>query len=319
MTLNPAIMPSISVVVPVYNGELLLRELVSRIESSLAATGARWELLLVNDGSADGSWKAICESARGRSQVRGLDLMRNYGQHNALLAGIRECRHEVVVTLDDDLQNPPEEIPKLLSKLGEGHDIVYGVPRETRHGPWRKLSSWLTKIVLTYCMGIRHIRETNSFRAFRTQLRDAFQDYRGPYVDMDALLSWGSHKFATVEVRHDERRAGTSNYTFGKLVLHTLTLLTNFSVAPLRLASYIGFALVLFGMLILVYVVGRYLIQDSIPGFPFLASVIALFSGAQLFALGIIGEYLAPMHFRLMGQPSSVVRDRTAGADANGS
>ena len=310
--------PSISVVVPVYNGAATLAELVARVQAALAPEARRLEVILVNAGSADASWTRIAELAARDAGVRGVDLMRNYGQHNAVLVGIREARGDVVVTLDDDLQHPPEEVPRLLAKLAEGYDIVYGIPDQPQHGLWRNFTSWVTKLMLSHVMGIKGIADTSALRVFRTQIRDAFANYIGPDVDIDALLAWGTDRYAVVPVRHDARKSGTSAYTFRKLVLHTLNMLTSFSVVPLRLASYIGFIFVLFGLSLFIFVIGRYLLEGgSIPGFPFLASAIALFSGAQLFALGIIGEYLARMHFRVMGRPPSAVRSRT-GADRPG-
>jgi undecaprenyl-phosphate 4-deoxy-4-formamido-L-arabinose transferase len=140
---------------------------------------------------------------------------------------------------------------------------------------------------------------------------EAFANYQSPFVSIDVLLTWGTTRFAAVPVRHDPRRIGKSNYTFRKLVTHALNMMTGFSVLPLQLASLMGFGFALFGLLMLVYVLGRYLIQGgSVPGFPFLASAIAIFSGAQLLVLGIIGEYLARMHFRMMEKPTYVIRQR---------
>jgi undecaprenyl-phosphate 4-deoxy-4-formamido-L-arabinose transferase len=162
-------------------------------------------------------------------------------------------------------------------------------------------------------MSAETARNVSAFRAFRTQLRDAFASYQNPFVSLDVLLTWGTTRFTAIPVRHDPRRIGSSNYTFRKLATHALSMVTGFSTLPLQLASLIGFAFTLIGLAILIYVVGRYLIQGgSVPGFPFLASIIAIFSGAQLFALGIIGEYLARMHLRLMERPAYTVRDRIA-------
>jgi len=305
--------PSVSVVVPVYNGQESLVELVERLEASLAPLTGRWEVILVNDGSRDQSWPVICQLAADHSRVRGLNLMRNYGQHNALLAGILQARHDVIVTLDDDLQNPPEEVPNLIAKLAEGFDVVYGAPSKEQHGFWRNIASRVTKLTLQTIMGAETARRVSAFRAFRTQVRDAFASYRSPYVSIDVLLTWGTTRFAAVQVQHEPRRTGVSNYTFSKLVIHALNLMTGFSTWPLKLASFIGFGFTLFGLGILAYVVGRYIIQGgSIPGFPFLASVIAIFSGAQLFALGVIGEYLARIHYRMMDRPAYTVRESTA-------
>jgi undecaprenyl-phosphate 4-deoxy-4-formamido-L-arabinose transferase len=241
--------------------------------------------------------------------VVGYELMRNYGQHNALLCGIRLARHELVVTMDDDLQHPPEEIPKLLALIDEGNDVVYGTPMEEQHGLWRDVASQVTKLALQSAMGASIARQVGAFRAFRTELRDAFAEYDSPYVCIDVLLTWGTTRFGAVPVRHDSRQLGQSNYTVRKLMTHALNMMTGFSTLPLQVASLAGFAFMMFGALVLVYVTGRVLLQGSIvPGFPFLASIIAVFSGVQLFALGIMGEYLARMHFRMMRRPVYGVR-----------
>jgi len=297
--------------VPVFNSEGTLDELVSRLKTVLSQFADEWEIILVNDGSQDESWRLVCKVARQYSWIRGIDLMRNYGQHNALLAGIREAQYSVIVTMDDDLQNPPEEIPLLLAKLHEGYDVVYGTPAREQHGPWRDLASRVTKLVLQSAMGAETARKVSAFRVFRTQVREAFANYQGPFVSIDVLLTWGTTRFAAVSVRHDPRRIGKSNYTFRKLVTHALNMMTGFSVLPLQLASLMGFCFALFGLLVLVYVLGRYLIQGgSVPGFPFLASTIAIFSGVQLLSLGIIGEYLSRMHFRIMEEPTYVIRQQ---------
>jgi glycosyltransferase involved in cell wall biosynthesis len=304
---------SVSVVVPVYNSQETLAQLVERLEDVLSRMTQSFEVILVNDGSVDGSWEVVRDLAGDRDWVRGIDLMRNYGQHNALLAGIRQARYDVIVTMDDDLQNPPEEVPRLLARLDEGYDVVYGTPEQEQHGFWRDMASRVTKLALQSAMGVDAARKVSAFRAFRTQVREAFAGYGSPFVSIDVLLTWGTSRFAAVEVPHAARQGGTSNYTLRKLVTHALNMMTGFSTWPLQLASLVGFGFTLFGLGVLVYVIGRYFLEGgSVPGFPFLASVIAIFSGAQLFALGIIGEYLARMHFRTMGRPPSVVR-RTVG------
>ena len=239
--------------------------------------------------------------------------MRNYGQHNALLCGIRAARHETIVTMDDDLQHPPEEIPRLLAELGRGFDVVYGAPEKEHHGLWRDLASVFTKLALQSSMGVQTARDVSAFRAFRTQLRDAFGSYHSPFVSIDVLLTWGATRFTAVKVKHNPRYAGVSNYTVRKLAAHAMNMITGFSTLPLQFASLLGFLCTLFGLAVLVFVIGRYLIEGtSVPGFPFLASTIAIFSGAQLFALGIIGEYLARMHFRMMERPTYAIRSTTS-------
>jgi glycosyltransferase involved in cell wall biosynthesis len=302
----------VSVVVPVYNSEATLPLLIARLEGVLRGRTQRYEVILVNDGSRDGSWEVVKRLAQTHGWVRGFNLMRNFGQHNALLCGIRAALYAFIVTIDDDLQNPPEEIPKLLDELNRGFDVVYGPPEKEQHGLLRDLASVITKLVLQKTMGAATARKISAFRVFRTRLRQAFANYQSPYVSIDVLLTWGTAKFSSVSVRHDARASGVSNYTLGKLLVHALNMFTGFSTWPLRLASLIGFAFTFFGVGVLTYVLGRYLLQGTtVAGFPFLASIIAIFSGAQLFALGLIGEYLARLHSRMMERPVYAVLEET--------
>ena len=302
----------ISVVVPVFRSAAGLPELHHRLTAVLRGLAVAYEIVMVEDGGGDGSWDAIRELATTDPCVRGIQMSRNYGQHNALLCGIRAARYDVTVTIDDDLQNPPEEIPRMLDALTDAEDVVYGTPEEERHGFLRDQSSRITKIALQGTMGAETARHVSAFRVFRTRLRSAFAAYRGPYVSIDVLLTWGTSRFTHVSVRHDARRIGASNYTFRRLITHAFNMMTGFSTLPLQLASVVGFVFTLFGIAILVFVIVNYLLVGSeVPGFAFLASIVAIFSGAQLFALGIIGEYLARMHFRTMDRPTYLVRDRT--------
>lgn len=304
---------SVSVVVPVYNGAATLAELVQRLEVVLTSRGAPFEILLVNDGSGDASWDEIRRLAAGRVAVRGIDLWRNYGQHNALLAGLRLARYAVTVTLDDDLQQPPEEIPKLLDALEDGADLVYGVPREVQQVWTRRVASTLLRSALATLLGWRVARYLSAFRAFRTSLRDAFADYRGAFVTLDALLTWGSARATHVTVEHAPRQRGRSNYSVGRLVLQAFDTVTTFSVRPLRFASLLGFLFMALGLAGMSYSLGFYKLRGlPVPGDTFLFAGICMFSGIQLFTLGILGEYLARMHVRLMDRPPYAIRADTA-------
>jgi len=295
--------------VPVYNSAATLPEFAARLGPVLQATSLPYELILVNDGSRDDSWQTIRQTAEIHPWVRSMCLMRNYGQHNALLCGIRHANYDTIVTLDDDLQHPPEEIPKLLARFHEGFDVVYGPPQNEKHGLLRDIASQITKAGLRSAVGAETARMVCAFRVFHTQLRDAFAAYHSPYVNIDVLLTWGTTNFGTLAVRHEARMKGKSNYNFTQLFRHAMNMMTGFSVLPLQLGSIIGFACMLFGLGVLAFVLGRYfLVGSSVAGFPFLASIIAIFSGAQLLTLGIIGEYLARMHFRLMEKPSYTLK-----------
>lgn len=306
-----------SVIIPVYKSESTLLELYQRLIAVMAATSSRIEIIFVDDCSDDGSWKIIENIHESDVRAVGIQLSRNYGQHNAILCGMRMAQGDIIITIDDDLQHPPEEIPKLLSKLSEGFDVVYGTPEKGQHGFLRNIASWITKLALKGAMGVNIANNVSAFRALRAHLIAAFKDYSGPFVSVDVLLTWGTKRFAAIPVAHHARKAGRSNYTFHALVTHAFNMMTGFSILPLQFASLVGFAFTMFGFVVLAYVLGRYFFQGgSVAGFPFLASIITIFSGAQLFALGIIGEYLARMHFRVMDKPPYLVRLSTRNVDS---
>lgn len=300
---------NLSIVVPIYRGESLVEPLVAALNKCLPSFAERYEIILVNDGSPDNSWGVIERLVGEYQNVRGIRLMRNYGQHNATLCGVREALYEVVVTMDQDLQHRPQDIPLLLSKLDEGYDVVYGAPMKLPQGVIRNLLTAAIKRILSSVMNVPSVKNISAFRAFRTQLRDAFANFQSPTLTLDVLLSWGTTRFTSVPV--NIAPAERSNYSFGSLVRAALLILTGYSTRPLRFASWVGFAMILFGLGVFLYVVIVYFTAGSPQGFPFLASIIAIFGGAQLFALGIFGEYLARMFDRSMDRPTYVIGERT--------
>ncbi|MDH3942528.1 MAG: glycosyltransferase family 2 protein [Anaerolineae bacterium] len=311
-----ALKSGISVVIPVYNSENILSELIKRLDNFLSETPGNFEIILVNDGSTDASWETIIKLREQYGHLRGINMMRNYGQHNALLCGIRAAEYDLTLTMDDDLQHPPTEISKLLAKLDDSHDVVYGPPIEPQNTMLRNSASRLTRVIFENSMGTRNARMVSAFRVFRTRLREAFAEFNSPYVSIDILLTWGTNRFSFVPVHYAPRYMGNSTYSFRKLFQHAFDLLTGFSTLPLQVASLVGFGFTLFGFGVLVYVLGRYVIEGgSWPGFPFLASTIAIFSGAQLFALGVIGEYVGRIHFRSMNRPTYLVREEFGDGD----
>ncbi len=304
--------PSISAVIPVYNGASTLGELVKRLESVFKKVSRNFEIILINDGSVDDSWKIIEDLSTRYPHVHGINFLRNYGQHNAIFCGLMNSKFELIVTLDDDLQHPPEEISKMLDCLNQGFDVVYGTPKKETHGLFRDLASVMTKMILANMMGAKNARSVGPFRVFRSTIINAFSHYQGPYVNIDVLLTWGTSRFGSMQVNHVLRTSGISNYNFRKLLNHAMNLITGFSTLPLQFASLTGFAFTIIGVAILIFVLLRYIISGVVvPGFTFLASIVTVFSGATLFALGIIGEYLARMYFRLMDKPKYVIRNIT--------
>lgn len=307
----------ISAVVPVHRSEATLPLLIPRLAQALEHLSPAYEIIFVDDGSPDRSWEVVTAAVSRDVRIRGIRLMRNFGQHNALLVGIRAARYRYIVTLDDDLQNPPEEIRHLVDRLTDDVDVVYGTPASEQHSLWRAAASRITKYALEEAMGATAARSVSAFRCFRTELRRAFDRYQSPDISIDVLLTWATTRFASVEVKHDARASGRSTYTVGRLLHHALNMVTGFTTRPLRLASLMGLLFTMFGAAVFVFVVVRNLIEgDAVPGFPFLASIIAIFSGVQLLILGIMGEYVARMHLRLLERPPYVIVEETTDEEA---
>ena len=297
---------SLSIVIPVYNSENTLSDLIHQIDARVRDLVVSYEIVAVDDGSRDGSCAKL-EVLKGEfPQLKLVRLARNFGQHNALLCGVREATGDAVVTMDDDLQHPPEEIEKLLAKLHEGFDVVYGAPVDEQQASWRRLPSLLPKYIQAKVLGVPNANDISSFRAFWTHLRVAFEGYDGSSPIFDVLLSWGTRRFGRVTVAHMPRKEGRSNYNVWKLYQAAWLMITEFTLLPLRIVMFVGVLGSIAGVLIFVYTLFTYLLRGSLPGFPFLASTIALFSSAQLLALGTLGEYLARVHLRLSGRPPYV-------------
>lgn len=301
---------SISVVVPVYRNAAGLAELNRRLTEALVEFD--YEVILVDDGSGDDTWASIQGIVQANQLVTGIRLGRNSGQHGALLAGVRAATKSIIVTIDDDLQNPPEEIPTLVEALKSlDVDVVYGVPEHAEHAGWRRSSSWLVRRTMRTVLGVPEAIHMSSFRAFKSDLREAFARPVGPGVSLDALLAWATSRFAALPVKHDARQYGVSQYTPIRLARFAIDALSGYTTLPLRVVSSLGFLTALGGLVLMAIFVLVPVVQGISPqGFPFLASTIILFSGLQLVTLGVIGEYLARMHFRIMNRPEYVIAER---------
>lgn len=304
----------LSVVIPCYGSSGTLPPLLAELDDALEGLKASGlvteaEVLLVVDGSPDDTEQVAREEASSRPHVGVLALRRNFGQHNALVAGIRAARFEFVVTMDDDRQHPPSEIGKLVTAIRDsGADLVYAVPEEEEHGVLRSASSRWVKRGLALA-GVTNAEIVGAFRIFRTDLRDGFASSNDPQVNLDVLLSWTTNRVTKVLTRMSLRQSGTSGYSFRKLVTHTMNMITGYGTVPLRLTTWLGFVCGLLGLALLVWVIVQYFLgATEVPGFTTLAAVISLFSGVQLIALGMIGEYVGRQHFRSMRRPMYVVR-----------
>ncbi|HEY0198045.1 MAG TPA: glycosyltransferase family 2 protein [Rhodanobacter sp.] len=289
--------PSVSVVVPVYGGSAALPELCRRLDQTLRSAGLSYEVILVDDRGQNEAWAAICSIAAKYSQVRGLRLGRNFGQHAATICGIAHARGEWIVTMDDDLEHPPESVPDLLAAGDEDHPLVYGVFEKRTHAAYRNMSSELMRRMLK-----RAFPDLNedycSFRAIHAPLAKQLDRFglNRPYID--GMLSWMTSSTRSIRVPHEQRQHGESTYTMRKLVSHAANIFVTFSYLPLRIATFSGAALAAINFLYLLYVIyGR--LSGSIvnPGYASLMSVVLFACGIQLLILGVVGEYVG----RLMG------------------
>ncbi|WP_426106600.1 glycosyltransferase family 2 protein [Massilia sp. TSP1-1-2] len=308
---------ALSIVVPVYNSAVTLAQLHERLSAVLGPLRQPYEIILIDDGSRDGSWAAL-EALRLRDPVHvvAVQLMRNYGQHNALMCGLDMARGAVIVTMDDDLQNPPEEIPKLLAAIGQGDlDLVYGCPDDRQHAGWRNLGSAI--VWHFYRTVFRNPVTPTPFRAMRHQLAKSVMFYNLNFTYLDGLLAWCTSRIGAVDVAHHARAEGKSNYSVSKLLVLALNLYTNFSLLPLQLVSAIGFLTACSGFVVGFYYLLQYLVSNiSVPGFASTIIAVLILGGVQLLALGVIGEYLGRLHLNVNRKPQFVVRQRKAGVAA---
>jgi glycosyltransferase involved in cell wall biosynthesis len=300
----------VSVVVPVFNEEECLPELYERLREVLRTFAPESEMLFVDDGSTDRSFAVLSAFHEADGQVRVIRFVRNFGQQMAVSAGLRNARGKIVAILDADLQTPPEELPKLVAKLREGYDIVYGV-RERRHDPlWRRLGSWAMSNLLYRVIGIQIPDAASNCVALDRRLVDNLNLYneRSRYFSgLFAWLSYGRH--GGVPVRHQDRAAGQSKYRLTQLVTLTLNFVCNFSTIPLRLPLYLGVLLCLVGVVGAV-VVAAELLAGYLwlpPEATAIISALAFLTGLQLFAVGLLGQYVGRIYTEVRQQPPYVV------------
>lgn len=299
----------LSVVIPVYHSAATLPLLAQRLFRVLEETGKRYEVVFVEDGGSDDSWEVLRGLHQAHpEQIVAIQLMRNYGQQNALMCGFRNTRGRYVITMDDDLQNPPEEIPKLIAAIETtGLDLVYGAYASKRHGPLRNAGSKLINIF--FRMVFRCSVTVTSFRIIRRELLESIFPYTLNFTIIDGLLAWNTQRVASVPVVHDERRAGRSSYSLGKLLVLALNLFTNFSLLPLQLVSACGFLAAAGGLLLGLYYLVQYLLANiSVPGYASTMIVILVLGGIQLLSLGVMGEYLGRLHLNVNRMPQYVER-----------
>jgi undecaprenyl-phosphate 4-deoxy-4-formamido-L-arabinose transferase len=306
--------PRLSVVVPVYNEEQVLPALFERLYRALDALALPYEVIFVDDGSADRSAALLRGQFQARPDTTRVILFNaNFGQHMAIMAGFEHCRGERVVTLDADLQNPPEEIGKLLAKMDEGHDYVGGVRAERHDTAFRRYASRLMNALRERITQIRMTDQGCMLRAYSREIVSAINDCREVNTFIPALAYTFARQPAEVEVEHEERAAGESKYSLYKLVQLNFDLVTSFSVQPLRFFSLLGMLVAAAALLVYVVVIARrWLVADS-----FAEGVQAVWDrdilqffliGLVLFGLGLLGEYIGRMYEHVRQRPRYLIR-----------
>lgn len=301
----------ISIVIPCYKSAQSLPELIRQIngiETSSIGKDCQIEVIMVVDGSPDDTLQVAIQLAEVNQNLRVLGLTRNFGQHNAIMAGLRSARGEIIVTLDDDLQHRPNEIPNLIAPITKNSfDLVYGVPWVEEHNIARSFASRMIKKMLR-ASGVTHAEFVGAFRAFRATLINGFANVSDSNVNVDVLLSWTTTRVVPVKVHMDHRQLGKSSYNLAKLLRHSLNMITGYGVGPLKLATLVGFGAGILGLGILGWEIVRYFLGfNTVEGFTTISGLVSLFAGTQLITIGIMGEYVGRLFFRSMGKPMYLV------------
>lgn len=291
-----------SVVIPVYNSEAIVGQTIDRTATFFEGNGLEYEIILVNDGSHDRSWDIISEKARQNPRVIAINLLHNYGQHNANLCGFQHSRGDYVITIDDDLQNPPEEIIHLIDKAKEGYDLVIGRFKEKKHAWYRRIGSLLINEINTRIFQKPKDLVLSNFRIIRRDVIDRVCAYKTSYPYVPGLCMMFSNHRANVMVEHHARAVGKSNYTMLRILRLVLTILFNYSSYPLRLVGTIGFLVSVFSFLLGLYYLFLGLFHGvRTPGWLTLVILLSFLSSLMILILSMLGEYIV----RLINQSSS--------------
>ncbi|MFF2091713.1 glycosyltransferase family 2 protein [Paenibacillus sp. NPDC058174] len=303
--------PYFSVVVPVYRSEKTLYEFCERVKNSLESLDKNYEIILVEDCGGDNSWEIIEEISRNDNRVTGIKFTKNYGQHAAIICGIANATGEWIITLDDDLEQRPEDIPILYAEILKGFDLVYGTYQERTHAKWRNITSITAKKLFKKAIPDINYDYT-SFRIMNRKIGEALVQFESPFPFVDGYLSWITNNYSTVTVEHGIRKHGGSNYSLSKLVKHTINIFASFSDIPLKFASWIGLFSFASGFVwLLIIVIRKLFIGIPIAGYASIVAGIILFGGIQLFVLGIFGEYLARINFKTTKKPLYIISRST--------
>jgi len=304
----------LSIVVPVYRSAQILPMLVDQIHGEMKDGGweERFELLLINDASPDNSWQVIRELAQSHSFVKGVSLRRNFGQHNAIMAGLNHVSGELIILMDDDLQHPPQAIGDMVRAIDDGYDVCYTNYLNRQHAGWKKLGSKFNDMVATRLLGKPKGLYLSSFKALRAEIAQEVIRYDGPYAYVDGLILDSTRSITTIDIEHQARPDGVGNYNMRRSISLWLKMATSFSVFPLRLATYAGFALAALSLVMILFVIVQKFLHPEFPrGWASLIATVLFIGGVQTFCIGVMGEYLGRTYLKLNRKPQFVVGQKT--------
>lgn len=286
-----------------------LEELTQGLEDLLAnIVDTRYEIIFINDGSTDNSWKIIKEIALLNQKVTAINLTRNFGQQGALMSGFSQATGKYIVTIDDDLQNPTEEIEKLYDNIKDGYDVVYGEYNEKKHSKFRNIGSGVMHYVYKKIFGLNY--RISSFRIIKQDIIKGILLHKSNFIVIDGLIAWLTTNVNNVKVEHYERKFGRSGYSLRKLLILTLNLITTFSIVPLQIATLVGFLFALLGFIFgIFFMTKKMLFGIPISGFTSTIVAITIFSGVQLLMIGFLGEYLGRIHINVNNKPQYAIRE----------
>jgi glycosyltransferase involved in cell wall biosynthesis len=291
-----------SVIIPVYRSEQIIEKTIQRIVEVSEKEGFNLELVLVNDGSPDNSWSIIENAAKKDARLKAINLLKNYGQHTAVYCGIKESKGDFIITMDDDLQNPPEELHHLISKINEGYDLVFAEFNQKMHAGFRKLGTRIIAYLNNKIFGKPKELKLTNFRIFTRATANRVIAYRTNYPYIPGLLLMSASKMANVKTEHHKREVGSSNYTLMRILTLVARLLFNYSSYPLKIVSGAGIIISLLSFFAGVFFIAKSVILGvEVQGWTTIVALLSFLCGFILIMLGIMGEYLA----RIMNQLAS--------------
>jgi undecaprenyl-phosphate 4-deoxy-4-formamido-L-arabinose transferase len=301
--------PYISVLVPVLNEEESLRELQERLQKTLDSLKKPYEIIYTNDGSIDNTQKFLEEFHDSCPGVKIIEFNRNYGQHMALFAGFGYAKGDIIITIDADLQNPPEEIPKLVQKIEEGYEVVGTYRKQRKDSLFRRIASIIVNKITSKLVGVKLRDYGCMLRAYRRNIIDNINMCPESSSFIPALANTFARNIVEIEVQHEERKKGTTKYSLFRLLRLNFDLMTSFSLLPIQFIGVLGIIIAFMGLVFALYLIARrFIVGPEVEGTFTLFGILFFFIGIQIFALGIIGEYIGRIYQEVRRRPRFIIK-----------